>query len=55
MTKQEAKSRIAKLKNQFWEADYAYYVLDKPIMSDATWDSLKKELEKIFLVILNQN
>lgn len=47
MTKQEAKSRLAKLKNQFWEADRAYYVLDKPIMSNAAWDSLKAELKKL--------
>lgn len=44
MTKQEAKLRIAKLKNQLWESDYAYYVLDKPIMTDAAWDTLKDEL-----------
>ncbi|MBU4482416.1 NAD-dependent DNA ligase LigA [Candidatus Parcubacteria bacterium] len=47
MTKPEAKDRIKKLKNQLWETDYAYYVLDKPIMSDAARDGLKDELEKL--------
>lgn len=47
MDKSQAKNRIAKLKAQFQEIDYAYYVLDKPIVSDAARDSLKKELEKL--------
>lgn len=29
------------------EIDYAYYVLDKPVVSDAVRDSLKDELEKL--------
>jgi len=45
MTKTEAKNRIEKLKNQLWEADNAYYVLDKPVISDAGYDSLKNELK----------
>src|SRR3989339_1060985 len=47
MTKSEAKNRIEKLKQQLMEIDYAYYVLDKPVMSDAARDSLKDELEKL--------
>ncbi len=47
MNKQDTKNRIKKLKDQFRETDYAYYVLDKPIMSDAAWDVLKDELEKL--------
>lgn len=47
MTKTEVKTRIEKLKSQLQETDYAYYVLDKPIMSDAARDSLKDELEKL--------
>ncbi len=43
----EAKIRINVLKNQLKEADYAYYVLDNPIMSDGARDALKDELEKI--------
>jgi DNA ligase (NAD+) len=47
MNKTEAKNRIEKLKQQLWETDYAYYVLDRPFMSDAARDSLKNELEKL--------
>lgn len=47
MTKQEAKIRLEKIKNQLRETDYAYYVLDKPIMSDAAWDTLKDELVEL--------
>ncbi len=47
MDKQQAKKRIDKLKEQLAEIDYAYYVLDKPMVSDAVRDSLKDELEKL--------
>jgi len=47
MNKNEAKNRINKLKDQLQEIDHAYYVLDKPIVTDAVRDSLKDELEKI--------
>jgi len=47
MTKSEAQKRLEKLKKQLWETDHAYYVLDRPIMSDAARDSLKDELEKL--------
>lgn len=47
MTKKQAKDRINKLKNQLQEIDYAYYVLDKPKVSDAVRDSLKNELETL--------
>lgn len=47
MNKSETEKRINKLKNQLREIDYAYYVLDKPIVSDAVRDSLKDELEKL--------
>lgn len=47
MSKDQAKKRIFALKNQIKEVDYAYYVLDKPIMSDAARDSLKDELEEL--------
>jgi DNA ligase (NAD+) len=46
-SKSIAKKRIAKLKEQLWQTDYAYYILDKSIMSDAARDSLKDELEKL--------
>lgn len=47
MNKAEAKKRIDKIKKQMKEIDHAYYVLDKPIVSDAARDSLKDELEKL--------
>jgi len=47
MDKLEAKKRLEKLKDQLREVDHAYYVLDRPIMSDAARDSLKDEIEKI--------
>jgi DNA ligase (NAD+) len=47
MNLKEAKQRSEKLKAEIREIDYAYYVLDNPIVSDAVWDTLKKELTKI--------
>ena len=47
MTKDQAKVRLKKLLDQLREADYAYYVLDNPVMSDAARDSLKDEVEAI--------
>lgn len=47
MNKTEAKKRIEAIKKQMKKIDYAYYVLDKPIVSDAARDSLKDELEKL--------
>jgi DNA ligase (NAD+) len=47
MTKEESKQRLDKLKEQMREIDYAYYVLDKPFVSDAARDSLKDEVEAI--------
>lgn len=47
MTKPAAKDRIHKLKQQFQAIDYAYFVLDKPIVSDAVRDSLKRELAEL--------
>lgn len=42
-----AKIRITKLRDQFREIDRAYFVLDKPIVSDAVRDSLKRELKEL--------
>ncbi|MFA5021187.1 MAG: NAD-dependent DNA ligase LigA [Patescibacteria group bacterium] len=47
MDKSAAKKRIEAIKKQMKEIDHAYYVLDKPIVSDAARDSLKDELEKL--------
>lgn len=47
MNKIEAKKRLDAIKKQLKDIDYAYYVLDKPFVSDAARDSLKDELEKL--------
>lgn len=47
MNKEEARKRIIQLKKQLKEIDYAYYVWDKPLVTDAVRDSLKDELEKL--------
>jgi DNA ligase (NAD+) len=47
MNKSDAQKRLQKLVKQLAETDYAYYVLDKPVMSDAARDSLKDEIEDI--------
>ncbi len=44
MDKKEAQDRIKKLKKLIDHYRYAYHVLDKPEISDAASDSLKKEL-----------
>ncbi len=44
MNKQEVRQRIEKLKNEINYHSYFYHILDKPKISDAVWDSLKKEL-----------
>ncbi len=44
LTKEQAKKRIAKLKELVKHHEYQYHVLDKPEISDAVFDSLKHEL-----------
>ncbi|HUC31496.1 MAG TPA: NAD-dependent DNA ligase LigA [Candidatus Paceibacterota bacterium] len=44
MTKEQAKTRIEKLKKEINRYRYAYAVLDRSEISDAALDSLKKEL-----------
>ncbi|MFH0987287.1 MAG: NAD-dependent DNA ligase LigA [Patescibacteria group bacterium] len=44
MTKKEAKERIEKLKKLINEARYSYHVLDKSIIPDDAFDTLKHEL-----------
>ena len=45
MTKAEAKTRIAKLREQIDHYRYQYHVLDRSEISDAAQDSLKHELQ----------
>ncbi|KKQ79008.1 MAG: ligase protein [Parcubacteria group bacterium GW2011_GWC2_38_7] len=47
MNKSDAQKRYQKLIKQLQEVDHAYYVLDKPFISDAARDSLKDEIEAI--------
>ena len=47
MTKQRIKERIEKLREEINYHRYLYHVLDKPVISDAAWDSLKRELKKL--------
>jgi DNA ligase (NAD+) len=43
----ESFARIAQLCQQLQAASYAYYVLDQPIMEDAVYDRLYRELEDL--------
>jgi DNA ligase (NAD+) len=43
----EAKARIEKLREEINEANYYYYVLDSPRISDAAYDRLMRELQKL--------
>lgn len=47
MEKQEAQSRIEKLKEKLRELNYQYFVLDTSEVSEAVRDSLKKELKDL--------
>ncbi len=47
MNIEEIKKRYRKLLKQIQEIDHAYYVLDRPMISDAARDSLKDEIELI--------
>ncbi|MDD5642770.1 MAG: NAD-dependent DNA ligase LigA, partial [Syntrophales bacterium] len=43
----EVASRIKELREQLHYHNYRYYVLDDPVVSDAEYDRLLKELEKL--------
>lgn len=45
MNKQQATERADKLRSEIRRHNYAYHVLDAPEVSDAVFDSLRKELE----------
>lgn len=44
LTKVQARRRAADLRRQIDEHDYRYYVSDSPVISDAEYDELKREL-----------
>jgi DNA ligase (NAD+) len=43
----EASNRAARLRNEIAKHDYQYYVLDSPLISDAEYDKLFRELQVI--------
>lgn len=43
----ETQQRIEQLKQQLLKANYAYYVLDNPIMEDSVYDRLYRELQDL--------
>src|SRR5690606_3841461 len=47
MNKAEAKNRVAELRAAIEDANYRYYVLDQPTLSDAEYDRLLRELQAL--------
>ncbi|MFB2922502.1 NAD-dependent DNA ligase LigA [Aerosakkonema funiforme] len=43
----EIKQRVQQLRQKVQEASYAYYVLDNPIMEDAVYDRLYRQLQEL--------
>lgn len=43
----ETQQRVWQLRKQLQEAGYAYYVLDNPIMEDAVYDQLYRQLQEL--------
>jgi len=47
LTREQAAERIRKLRQEIAYHDYLYYVLDSPVISDAEYDELVRELERL--------
>ncbi|MHB1459456.1 MAG: DNA ligase LigA-related protein, partial [Armatimonadota bacterium] len=47
MDQQTSQNRIEELRQQINEHNYRYYIMDSPIMSDAQYDSLMRELMEL--------
>ncbi len=47
MISPEITQRVSQLRQQLQKANYAYYVLDNPIMEDAVYDQLYRELDEL--------
>jgi DNA ligase (NAD+) len=43
----EIERQVARLRRQLQQAGYAYYVLDEPIMEDAVYDRLYRQLQDL--------
>lgn len=47
MDKKEAAARIKKLREEIWQRNHEYFILNKPLVSEAVRDALKQELLKL--------
>ncbi len=47
MVPREVQERVAKLREEIRYHDYRYYVLDSPLISDAAYDALVRELQEL--------
>lgn len=47
MTAADSRARIGQLREQLKEHNYRYYVLEQPLISDAQYDRLLRELERL--------
>lgn len=47
MEKIDVRPRIEELRSELSRAEHAYYVLDQPVMSDAQYDRLMRELQEL--------
>ena len=47
MSKEQAKKKIEKLRREINYHNYRYYALDEPVVSDADYDRLMRELENL--------
>lgn len=47
MDKKAAIERIKKLREEIWQRNYEYFILNKPVVSEAVRDALKQELIKL--------
>src|SRR5215472_10172958 len=46
-TEEKLAERVAALRHQIEEANYHYYVQDSPVLTDAEYDQLMRELQEI--------
>ncbi len=47
MTREEAQKRIEELREEIHYHNYRYYILDDPVISDAEYDALMRELQRL--------
>jgi len=44
---QDVKNRAEELRDAIHEHNYRYYILEQPVISDAEFDTLMRELQKL--------